>query len=70
MCACVCVCLCVCVSGRMGVSGLLQLLQPATVGVHVAAYKGKRVAVDAYCWLHKGAYACAYELAIGAKTDL
>ena len=54
----------------MGVSGLLQLLQPATVGVHVAAYKGKRVAVDAYCWLHKGAYACAYELAIGAKTDL
>ena len=54
----------------MGVSGLLQLLQPATVNIHVAAYKGKRVAVDAYCWLHKGAYACAYDLAIGAKTDL
>ncbi|KFO92092.1 Exonuclease 1, partial [Buceros rhinoceros silvestris] len=28
------------------------------------------VAVDTYCWLHKGAYACAEKLARGEPTDL
>jgi exonuclease-1 len=49
----------------MGIGGLLSLLQPAAVCVHVQAYKGRRVAVDAYAWLHKGAYACAMDLALG-----
>ncbi|XP_008943034.1 PREDICTED: exonuclease 1, partial [Merops nubicus] len=32
-------------------------------------YKGQAVAVDTYCWLHKGAYACAEKLARGEPTD-
>ena len=32
-------------------------------------YKGQVVAVDTYCWLHKGAVACAEKLAKGEPTD-
>jgi exonuclease-1 len=53
----------------MGIAGLLQLLAPATVDVHVKAYAGKRVAVDAFSWLHKGTYACAEDLALGRPTN-
>jgi len=36
---------------------------------HVAeAYGGKTVCVDAYVWLHRGAYACARELCEGVPT--
>ena len=28
-------------------------------------FAGKRVAVDSYCWLHRGAYSCSVELARG-----
>jgi exonuclease-1 len=37
---------------------------------HVRRYAGRRVAVDGYSWLHKGAYACARELAQGRKSDM
>ncbi|KFQ76357.1 Exonuclease 1, partial [Phaethon lepturus] len=37
---------------------------------HVKKYKRQTVAVDTYCWLHKGAYACAEKLARGEPTDL
>ena len=53
----------------MGIQGLLPVLKTITQPVHVSKYKGQKVAVDAYCWLHKGAYCCAEELCEGRYTD-
>eukprot|EP00291_Cryptomonas_curvata_P018871 CAMPEP_0172170294 /NCGR_PEP_ID=MMETSP1050-20130122/11183_1 /TAXON_ID=233186 /ORGANISM="Cryptomonas curvata, Strain CCAP979/52" /LENGTH=317 /DNA_ID=CAMNT_0012841451 /DNA_START=141 /DNA_END=1090 /DNA_ORIENTATION=+ len=36
---------------------------------HVSVYKGMKVAVDTYGWLHRGAYSCSLELCTGAPTD-
>ena len=52
----------------MGISGLLALLAPITQDVHLSAYAGQRIAVDAYVWLHKGAYTCAIDLALNRPT--
>ncbi|KAF9528435.1 PIN domain-like protein [Crepidotus variabilis] len=49
----------------MGISGLLPALKSIQVTRHLEEYSGKRVAVDAYGWLHKGLYTCATELATG-----
>ncbi|XP_068795381.1 exonuclease 1 [Struthio camelus] len=54
----------------MGIQGLLQFIKEAAEPTHVKKYKGQTVAVDTYCWLHKGAYACAEKLARGEPTDL
>ncbi|NWH77566.1 EXO1 Exonuclease, partial [Piaya cayana] len=54
----------------MGIQGLLQFIKEAAEPAHVKKYKGQTVAVDTYCWLHKGAYACAEKLARGEPTDL
>ncbi|XP_062376115.1 exonuclease 1 isoform X2 [Sardina pilchardus] len=53
----------------MGIQGLLQFLKDATEPVNIKKYKGQTVAVDTYCWLHKGAFACAEKLAKGEPTD-
>nr|XP_004653332.2 exonuclease 1 [Jaculus jaculus] len=53
----------------MGIHGLLQFIKEASEPVHVKKYKGRVVAVDTYCWLHKGAIACAEKLAKGEPTD-
>ncbi|KAM4696160.1 exonuclease 1 [Rhinophrynus dorsalis] len=53
----------------MGIHGLLQFLKEASEPIHVKKYKGQAVAVDTYCWLHKGAFACAEKLAKGEPTD-
>ncbi|NXH43936.1 EXO1 Exonuclease, partial [Dicaeum eximium] len=53
----------------MGIQGLLQFIKEAAEPSHVKKYKGLAVAVDTYCWLHKGAYACAEKLARGEPTD-
>ncbi|XP_033000244.1 exonuclease 1 [Lacerta agilis] len=53
----------------MGIQGLLQFIKEAAESAHVKKYKGQVVAVDTYCWLHKGAYACAEKLAKGEPTD-
>ncbi|NWX47051.1 EXO1 Exonuclease, partial [Steatornis caripensis] len=54
----------------MGIQGLLQFIKEAAEPAHVKKYRGQAVAVDTYCWLHKGAYACAEKLARGEPTDL
>ncbi|NWS33826.1 EXO1 Exonuclease, partial [Polioptila caerulea] len=54
----------------MGIQGLLQFIKEAAEPSHVKKYKGLTVAVDTYCWLHKGAYACAEKLARGEPTDV
>ncbi|XP_068105390.1 exonuclease 1 isoform X2 [Hyperolius riggenbachi] len=53
----------------MGIQGLLQFLKEASQPINVKQYKGQTVAVDTYCWLHKGAFACAEKLAKGEPTD-
>ncbi|XP_008692927.1 exonuclease 1 [Ursus maritimus] len=53
----------------MGIHGLLQFIKDASEPIHVRKYKGQAVAVDTYCWLHKGAIACAEKLAKGEPTD-
>ncbi|XP_026525104.1 exonuclease 1 [Notechis scutatus] len=53
----------------MGIQGLLQFIKEAAEPTHVKKYKGQVVAVDTYCWLHKGAYACAEKLAKGEATN-
>jgi hypothetical protein len=36
--------------------------------IHISKYKGKTLGVDAYVWLHRGAYGCAQQLALGQPT--
>ncbi|EIW70280.1 hypothetical protein TREMEDRAFT_43853 [Tremella mesenterica DSM 1558] len=52
----------------MGISGLLPMLKGIQVDGHISHFKGKRLAVDAYVWLHKGAFGCAEDLVKGKKT--
>lgn len=52
----------------MGISGLLPLLKPIQRSIHIREYRGKTVGVDAYSWLHKGGFSCAFELAMGSPT--
>ncbi|KAL0964402.1 hypothetical protein UPYG_G00323340 [Umbra pygmaea] len=54
---------------KMGISGLLQFLKDASEPVNISKFKGQTVAVDTYCWLHKGAFSCAEKLAKGEQTD-
>ncbi|XP_062595547.1 exonuclease 1-like isoform X2 [Saccostrea cucullata] len=53
----------------MGVTGLLPFLKKIHVPVNIAKFEGCTVAIDAYCWLHKGAFSCAEKLALGESTD-
>jgi len=53
----------------MGIQGLLPLLTSITEKKHIGDYRGKRVAVDAYVWLHRGAYSCSRELCQGIPTE-
>ncbi|XP_031487845.1 uncharacterized protein LOC116255895 [Nymphaea colorata] len=46
----------------MGIKELLRFMKPFIHPVHIQKYKGKRVGIDAYSWLHKGAYACSMEI--------
>ncbi len=68
----------------MGIQGLLPLLSPIHTLSHLSQLKGQtvggeiklssfcklshRLQVDAYVWLHKGAFGCAMELAQGIPT--
>ncbi|KAK9375700.1 uncharacterized protein V1513DRAFT_441688 [Lipomyces chichibuensis] len=52
----------------MGISGLLPLLKSIQQPAHVKEFAGQVIAVDAYVWLHRGAIACASDLAFGNHT--
>ena len=52
----------------MGIDGLLPLVERALRDVDVGVLRGKRVAVDGYCWLHRGAHSCAEDLCLGRRT--
>ncbi|CAL9066257.1 unnamed protein product [Musa banksii] len=49
---------------HMGIQNLLRFLKPFIRPVHIRKYAGKRVGIDAYSWLHKGAYSCSMELCL------
>eukprot|EP00906_Rhabdomonas_costata_P031870 RCo044963 len=53
----------------MGISGLLQALKPCNRPCTLAEFRGQRIGVDAYGWLHRGAIACATELCQGIPTS-
>ncbi|KAF8025194.1 hypothetical protein BT93_F2134 [Corymbia citriodora subsp. variegata] len=54
----------------MGIKDLLRFMKPYIEPVHIKKFAGERVGIDAYSWLHKGAYSCSMELCLntdGAK---
>lgn len=53
----------------MGISGLLPFLKDATSNTNIKQFEGATVAVDTYCWIYRGAFGCAEELALGHQTD-
>ncbi|XP_078492136.1 calcium-transporting ATPase type 2C member 1-like [Ciona intestinalis] len=53
----------------MGIQGLLKFIKDATEDIHIREYANQTVAVDTYCWLHRGSFACAEKLAKKEKTD-
>ncbi|PKA54129.1 Exonuclease 1 [Apostasia shenzhenica] len=53
----------------MGIPNLLRFMKPFIEPIHVKKYSGRRVGIDAYSWLHKGAYSCSMELCLGSKSD-
>jgi exonuclease-1 len=40
----------------MGIENLLRVLNSITISKNISDYKGKRIAIDAYCWLHKSVF--------------
>ncbi|KAK9453943.1 PIN domain-like protein [Dipodascopsis uninucleata] len=53
----------------MGINGLLPLLKSIHEQSHIKQFSGKVVAIDGYVWLHRGAFACAADLAYGKPTS-
>ncbi|KAJ9593956.1 hypothetical protein L9F63_014597 [Diploptera punctata] len=53
----------------MGIQGLIPFLEKATRRANIGDFAGCCVAIDAYCWLHKGAYTCVEKLARGEPCD-
>lgn len=53
----------------MGITGLLPLLRDVTHEAHIGEYRGKVAGIDAFCWLHRGAFTCGTELVLGRPTD-
>ena len=53
----------------MGITGLLPFIKKSCRSVNLRDFSGATVAIDAYSWLHKGAFSCAEKLVKGEKTD-
>ncbi|XP_020548076.1 exonuclease 1 isoform X3 [Sesamum indicum] len=53
----------------MGINNLLKFMKPYVERVHIKKYAGRRVGIDAYSWLHKGAYSCSMELCLDLEGD-
>ena len=54
---------------KMGISGLLPFLKEASTSVNIKEFQGSTVAVDTYCWIYRGAFGCAEQLALGQPAD-
>ncbi|KAK6261410.1 hypothetical protein QUC31_007226 [Theobroma cacao] len=53
----------------MGIKDLLRFMKPFIEPVHIKKYAGKRVGIDAYSWLHKGAYSCSMEICLNSNSE-
>ncbi|CAL1354598.1 unnamed protein product [Linum trigynum] len=53
----------------MGIKDLLRFMKPYIEPIHIKKYAGKRVGIDAYCWLHKGAYSCSMEICLDSNSQ-
>uniref|UniRef100_T1J9L4 Exonuclease 1 n=1 Tax=Strigamia maritima TaxID=126957 RepID=T1J9L4_STRMM len=53
----------------MGIQGLIPFLKKASRRVNLREFSGCTAGIDAYCWLHKGAFGCAEKLGKGQVTD-
>ncbi|XP_022214794.2 exonuclease 1 [Drosophila obscura] len=53
----------------MGITGLIPFLEKASSKLQLKDIRGSTVAVDTYCWLHKGVFSCAEKLARGEDCD-
>ncbi|KAL8042484.1 hypothetical protein ABFX02_09G054200 [Erythranthe guttata] len=53
----------------MGINNLLKFMKTYVEPVHIKKYAGKRVGIDAYSWLHKGAYSCSMEICLDMEGD-
>ncbi|XP_055304044.1 exonuclease 1 [Sitodiplosis mosellana] len=54
----------------MGIQGLLKFLNDYSENINIKSLKGKSVAIDSYCWLHKGAFAVGDKLVRGEDTNV
>ncbi|XP_065850458.1 exonuclease 1 [Euphorbia lathyris] len=53
----------------MGIKDLLRFMKPYIESIHIKKFAGKRVGIDAYSWLHKGAYSCSMEICLDSKGN-
>ncbi|XP_035732567.1 exonuclease 1-like isoform X1 [Vespa mandarinia] len=53
----------------MGITGLLPFLKKSSRTANINEFAGESVAIDTYCWLHKGIFSCAEKLSLGEPTD-
>ncbi|KAK2648014.1 hypothetical protein Ddye_015503 [Dipteronia dyeriana] len=53
----------------MGIKDLLRFMKTYIKPIHIKKYAGKRVGIDAYSWLHKGAYSCSMELCLNSNSE-
>lgn len=53
----------------MGITGLIPFLEKSSTRGNISQFSGCTVAIDTYCWLHKGAFSCADKIAMGQPTD-
>ncbi|EDV24061.1 uncharacterized protein TRIADDRAFT_26121 [Trichoplax adhaerens] len=54
----------------MGIQGLLPLLKAIQRPARIEEFAGCTVAVDSYCWLHRGVYGCSKEIIEGKATRM
>lgn len=53
----------------MGIKGLWREVSPVCRAGHISQFRGLRVGVDTYCWLHRAVIACAVELAMDTPCE-
>ena len=52
----------------MGINNLLKTLESIQVSRHLNYYKGMRIAVDGYCWLHKSIYLLTEQILTNSQS--
>jgi exonuclease-1 len=51
----------------MGISNLYKFLAPCVKDGHIRELRGKTIAVDMPCWVHRGAIADAQKIVMGGN---